>query len=283
MAIDMNALKKSIGASATSTDVVTAASVAKLAATLGVKTPASAPGEALPPGWSAVCFPPAYGPEAMRPDGQAKGGGIMPVVPLPRHRLRSERTSFHDAPRIGDTLTRTTDISVVGEEDGKAGPIISMTVRNTIRTPRGLSLVEDREHFYTEEGEPDGEAAAAPAGDVPWRRSIDPDPVLLFRYSAVRFNSHRVHYDRDYCARVEKLPGLIVQATLIWQLFLELCRAEAPNRPVSELGYQIHRPIYDTGPFTLLGRPTADGARATLWAIDQSGRAATTALATFAK
>jgi 3-methylfumaryl-CoA hydratase len=283
MAVDMNALKKSIGATATSTDIVTASAVARLAGTLGVKPPATEPGQALPPGWTSVCFGPAYGPEAMRPDGQAKGGGIMPVVPLPRHRLRSVRTAFHDAPRIGDVLTRTTEISVVGEEDGKAGPIVSMTVRNTIGTPRGVSMVEDREHFYTEAGEPDGVAAAPPAGETPWRREVDPDPVLLFRYSAIRFNSHRVHYDRDFCVTVEKLPGLIVQATLIWQLFLELCREKAPGRPVVELGYQLHRPVYDTGPFTLLGRPTADGGRASLWAIDQSGRAATSALATFAK
>lgn len=281
MAIDMNALKKSIGAKSESTDVVTASAVAKLAATLGVKPPATEPGQALPPGWHAPFFGPAYGPEAMRADGQAKGGGIMPVVPLPRHRLRGERTTFHDAPRIGDVLTRLTEIAVVGEEDGKAGPIVSLTVRNTTQTPRGLCVVEDREHFYTAEGEPDGEAPAAPRGEQPWRRTVDPDPVLLFRYSAVRFNSHRVHYDRDYCLRVEKLPGLIVQATLTWQFMLELCRSQVPERPVRELGWRLYRPIYDTGPFTLLGRPAADGKRAELWAVDQAGRAATTALAVF--
>jgi 3-methylfumaryl-CoA hydratase len=283
MSIDMNALRKSIGAKSTSSDVVTASAVARLAATIGVKPPATEPGAALPPGWHAPFFGSTYGPEAMRPDGQAKGGGVMPEVPLPRHRLRGERTTFHDPIRIGDVLTRTTEVAVVGEEDGKAGPIVSLTVRSTTRTPRGLGVVEDREHFYAAADEPDGEAPAAPAGEMPWRRTVEPDPVLLFRYSAVRFNSHRVHYDRNYCLRVEKLPGLIVQATLTWQLMLELCRANAPARAVRELGYRLHRPIYDTGPFTLLGRPSADGTRAELWAVDQAGRAATTAVATFAE
>jgi 3-methylfumaryl-CoA hydratase len=281
MAIDMRALSKSIGKSSASTDVVTAAAIAKLAATLGVAPPATEAGQPLPTGWHSPFFGPAYGPEAMREDGQAKGGGIMPVVPLPRHRLRGERMTFHDPVRLGDVLTRTSEVAVVGQEDGKTGPIVTVTIRNTTKSPRGLCAVEDREHFYTGADEPDGEAPAPPA-DLPWRRAVDPDPVLLFRYSAVRFNSHRVHYDRDYSTRVERLPGLIVQATLIWQLMLELCRAEASDRPLREFGYQVHRPVYDTGPFTVAGRPSRDGARAELWAIDQEGRAATTALATFA-
>jgi 3-methylfumaryl-CoA hydratase len=281
MAIDMRALSKSIGTSSTSTEVVTAAAIGRLAATLGVEAPATEAGQPLPVGWHSPFFGPAYGPQAMREDGQAKGGGMMPAVPLPRHRLRGERMTFHDQARIGDVLSRTSEVAVVGQEDGKTGPIVTVTIRNTTKTPRGLCVVEDREHFYTGEGEPDGEPPQPPA-DLPWRRTIDPDPVLLFRYSAVRFNSHRVHYDRDYCTRVERLPGLIVQATLIWQLMLELCRAEAPSRSVKEFGYQVHRPVYDTGPFTIAGRPSGDGARAELWAIEQDGRAATSALATFA-
>lgn len=269
-------LTRYIGASETATDTVAASAVARLAATLGLDAPAVAPGDALPPGWHAPFFGPIYGPDNMRDDGQAAGAGIVPPVPLPIRRLRGERCVFHDALRIGDDITRISEISELTVADG---PEVSLTIRQCIDSARGTAIVEEREFFYLDAGASVVAIAPEAPRETPWRREIDPDPVLLFRYSAVRFNSHRIHFDRDYAVDHEGLAGLIVHGTLIWQLMLELCRAEAPDRPVVEFSYRTYRPIYDTGPFTLAGRPADDGAAAELWAIDPAGNVATEARA----
>ncbi len=271
-------LTQYIGASESASDTVTAAAVARLAATIGLDPPAVAPGDALPPGWHSPFFGPIYGPDNMRDDGQAAGGGIVPPVPLPIRRLRGERCVFRDALRIGDDITRRSEIAELTVADD---PEVSLTIRQNIETPRGLAVVEEREFFYLEAGASDVATAPRVSGETPWRREIDPDPVLLFRYSAIRFNSHRIHFDRDYAVKQEGLPGLIVHGTLIWQLMLELCRAEEPDRPVVEFSYRSYRPIYDTGPFTLAGRPANGGGAADLWAIDQAGNVATEARARF--
>jgi 3-methylfumaryl-CoA hydratase len=110
---------------------------------------------------------------------------------------------------------------------------------------------------------------------------FEPKASLLYRYSAIRFNSHRIHYDRDYVTKVEKLPGLVVQTSLICQLMIELCRSEAPNRPLSYFGFQTARQTYDTGNFTIAGLPSADEREATLWSVDSNGNVTMTATAKF--
>ncbi len=231
-------LTRYIGASETASDTVAASAVARLAATIG----------------------------------------LDPPVPLPIRRLCGERCVFHDALRIGDDITRRSEIAELTVADG---PEVSLTIRHNIESPRGAATVEERDIFYLDAGGSDVATAPEAPGETPWRREIDPDPVLLFRYSAVRFNSHRIHFDRDYAVEHEGLAGLIVHGTLSWQLMLELCRAEAPDRPVVEFSYRTYRPIYDTGPFTLVGRPANGGGAADLWAIDQAGNVATEARAEF--
>ena len=274
-------LKRHIGDSATATDLVTAAGIAKLAATLGVEPPASQDGEPIPVGWHTPFFNPIYGPERMREDGQQAGGGFMPAIPLPRQRLRGDRAVFHEPLRIGDALVRTSEVADIAiEEDPAAGPVVHLTQRHSISCPRGLAIVEERSFFFHGETAPAVESPAETLPDAsPWRRVIDPDPVLLFRYSAVRLNSHRIHYDRDFAMGKEGLPGLVVHGTLISQLLLEMCRTGLAGGSVAEFAYRIVQPIYDTGPFTIAGSPAADSASADLWALDQSGALAMTATA----
>jgi 3-methylfumaryl-CoA hydratase len=122
---------------------------------------------------------------------------------------------------------------------------------------------------------------AAPA-EAAWRQVIEPNPPLLFRFSAIRFNSHRIHYDRDYVTKVEKLPGLVVQSSLVSQLMIEMCRKELPAQRLASFDFKGFRQIYDTGSFTIAGNPSADGREAQLWALDGDGRLAMTATAKFA-
>jgi 3-methylfumaryl-CoA hydratase len=276
-------LKKYIGKSDRAGDVVASSAMLKIAAALGMENPAAAKGDPIPPGWYGAFFPPSHGPAEMRPDGQPSGGGIAPPVPLPRRRLGGVRMSFHDPLRIGDEITRITEIADVKvEEDGTAATV-TVIERNSISNPRGLAVVEERDLlFLNEEAAARKSAAPSAPAEAAWRRTVEPNPVLLFRFSAIRYNSHRIHYDRDYVTKVEKLPGLVVQGTLISQLLLEMCRAEMPGRQVSFFGYQAARQIYDTGPFTIAGAPAAAGREAALWALDADGNLAMTATAKFA-
>lgn len=129
------------------------------------------------------------------------------------------------------------------------------------------------------------EAAPAAPPTVPaqatWLQTIEPAPTLLFRFSAIRFNCHRIHYDRDYVTKVEKLPGLVVQSSLVSQLLMEMCRKELPERQLKTFDFKSFRQIYDTGKFTIAGTPSADGREAQLWALDPDGKVAMTATAKF--
>lgn len=109
-----------------------------------------------------------------------------------------------------------------------------------------------------------------------WRKVVQPDPILLFRFSALRFNSHRIHYDREYVVREEGLPGLIVQAAMIVQLLLEMCRSAVPERRIAAFNTHTRHPIYDTAPFTLCGAPNKDNSSAMMWALDSDGSLALT-------
>ncbi|MGH6631236.1 MAG: FAS1-like dehydratase domain-containing protein, partial [Burkholderiales bacterium] len=235
-------------------------------------------------GWYGAFFPPSHGPSQMRADGQPTGGGIAPPIPLPRRRLGGVRMSFHEPLRIGDEITRVTEIADVKIDEDASGAMVVVIERNNISNGRGLAVVEERDLIYLS-AERAAQKPASPAapGQAAWRRVIEPSPMLLFRFSAIRFNSHRIHYDRDYVTQIEKLPGLVVQGTLVSQLLIEMCRGELPERPITSFSYQASRQIYDTGPFTIAGAPAADGRGAAFWALDPDGNLAMTATAKFAE
>jgi 3-methylfumaryl-CoA hydratase len=219
----------------------------------------------------------------MRADGLAAGGEILPAVPLPRRRLRVVRNRFDDALRIGDAITRSTeiaDISVGGEGDDA---VVSAIVRDTISSPRGVAVVEELDYLFLGSSVQSTEPPPLPGKKPVWRQVIDPNPVLLFRFSAVKFNSHRIHYDRDYATKVEGFPGLVVPGTLMAPLFIEMCRRELPQATLTNFHYErTSRPLFDTAPFTIAGAPATDGRSADMWATGPDGSVGFTATATFA-
>ena len=212
---DLSALKDAVGASSpVGTEQLTAGPVARLAATFGVANPASKPGDVLPPGWADIFFGSLHRPDNMRPDGQAAKSNWMPSIPFSFIRIGSDRNEYSGDVRIGDELKRVTKIKEVSASP--SGDSLRMVQRSETTGPRGLVIVEEREFVYFDGHGP----AAAPAPTLPaavWKKSLDPSPVLLFRYSALRFNSHRIHYDRKYAMEVEGAPGLIVQSSLLGQ------------------------------------------------------------------
>ncbi len=284
MAEPLESFKRYIGKTETATDVVSASVILKFAATLGLETPPSAKDDPIPPGWYGGFFPPSHRPAQMRTDGQAAGGGIVPPIPLPRRRIGGTRVTFHKPLRIGDDITRVTEIADVRIDDASNGAMATVVERNSISNSRGLAVVEERDLVFLSEARAAAAPTTAPAlpAQSTWRRVIEPSPALLFRFSAIRFNSHRIHYDRDYVTKVERLPGLVVQSSLVSQLLIEICRSEQPGRRLTFFGFQSVRQIYDTGNFTIAGAPGADGREAALWALDANGNLAMTATAKFA-
>lgn len=285
MAESLESFKQFIGKSETATDVVTASTMLKFAATLGLEKAPMDRGEAIPPGWYGGLFPASHRPDKMRQDGQASGGGIVPPIPLPRRRIGGTRVAFQEPLRIGDEVTRKTEIADLQVDDGPSGAMVTVIERNSLSTSRGLCVVEERDMCMLSEARAELAPKSTPEipGDVKWEQAIEPNTPLLFRFSAIRFNSHRIHYDRDYVAKVEKLPGLVVQSSLISQLLIEMCRRELPARRMTNFDFQNLRSIYDTGgKFTLAGTPSADGKEASLWVLDGDGKLAMLATAKFA-
>ncbi len=274
-------LKQYIGNSETANDVVTASQVGRLAAALDVDHPAPDEGDPIPPAWHGAFFPPLVKVSDLREDGQPAGGGITPPVPLARRTLAGVSATFRDTIRIGDRLTKVTEIADVVVEDDDTHPSVLVTVRESISSPRGPAVVEERRLFYFGDNGP-GAAQAPPAipAQAAWSRTYDSNPAMIFRLSAVRYNTHRVHYDRDYTTKVEGLPGLVVPLTLVSALMLELCRANAPGRTIGSFSYQSVKRVFDLGPFTVCGE--LDGGKATLWATDYEGALAVVAEAGFA-
>lgn len=285
MAESLQSFKSFIGKSETASDVVTASTMAKFAATLGLPDPPVDKGSPIPPGWYGGMFPASHRPNQMRTDGQASGGGIAPPIPLPRRRIGGTRVSFQEPLRIGDEVTRKTEIADIQIDEGPAGAAVTVIERNSLSTARGLCVVEERDMVMLSEERADAAPKSAPAvpADARWQQIFEPNPALLFRFSAIRFNSHRIHYDRDYVTKVEKLPGLVVQSSLISQLLIEMCRRELPSKRLSNFDFQNLRSVYDSdGKFTLAGKPSADGREATLWTLDAKGNLAMLATAKFA-
>ncbi|MGZ8476846.1 MAG: FAS1-like dehydratase domain-containing protein [Candidatus Binatia bacterium] len=285
MAESLESFKSYIGKSETAADVVTASTMVKFAATLGLENPPLEKGSAIPPGWYGGLFPASHRPDKMRTDGQASGGGFMPAIPLPRRRIGGTRVAFREPLRIGDDVTRKTEIADLQVDDGASGAQVTVLERNSLSTARGLCVIEERDMVMLSEARADAAPKTSPAipSEAKWNQTIEPNAPLLFRFSAIRFNSHRIHYDRDYVTKVEKLPGLVVQSSLISQLLMEMCRRELPAKRMTNFDFQNLRSVYDIdGKVTLSGKPGNDGREATLWALDGKGNLAMLVAAKFA-
>ena len=273
-----------IGKSESVSDVATATPYAALSATLDYPPQRPAPGTPLPPLWHWLYFLPLYRQSEVGADGHPKRGGFLPPVPLPRRMWAGSQLEFHRPLAIGDALTRTSTIDNVTEKSGRTGTLVFVKVRHEIR--RGdegeAALTEFHDIVYREAARP-GDAAPAPTAapaEAAWEREWVPDDVLLFRYSALTFNGHRIHYDRRYVTQVEGYPGLIVHGPLQTILVLDLCRRN-DRRPVRRLDYRALFPIFHGETFTVNGEPEADGASVKLWTANATGRYAMTASATF--
>ena len=265
------------GKSETLHDSITAVPLAALSATLDRDDPAPAPGTAVPPLWHWLYFLPHARASEIGPDGHPRRGGFLPPVPLPRRMWAGGRLSWEASNplRVGQQVQRQSTIESVKHKAGRTGELLFVLVRHRLSNADGLSLTEEHDIVYRSAAQP-GEAAPAPQrprldGQAAWSRTIVPDAVLLFRYSALTFNGHRIHYDRKYVTEVEGYPGLIVHGPLIATLLLDLLRRQLPQAPVARFEFRAVRPTFDLHPFSVHGRPSPDGKTVELWAQDHEG------------
>jgi 3-methylfumaryl-CoA hydratase len=262
-----------IGKTETRTDTVAAGPVAALSATLDRDDPPPQPGDPLPPLWHWLFFLDRHRASELGPDGHARRGGLLPPVPLPRRMWAGSRFEFHHPLRVGDQIMRETRVIDIKEKSGRSGPLVFVVVRHEISNAAGVAVAEEHDIVYRDHG-PAAPAQAAPDGAA-WERTIQPDDVLLFRYSALTFNAHRIHYDRRYATEVEGYPGLVVHGPLIATLLMDLLRRYAPAANVSRFSFRAVSPLFDTGPFTVCGK--AEGKAVALWARDAAGNLAMSA------
>ena len=273
--LSLENLRQHLGRRLDSTDVVAPGPANMLRLTFGRAEPEFRVGDALPPGWHVLYFLPRYRPEELRPDGSPLDAGVVPPMPLPRRMFAGERLRFHRPIRIGDTLRRETELADISMKKGGTGTLVFATVVNRIFAPDGLALDEERRTVFREEVKQGERNQAprreAPPSDVPWRRTVAPDPVLLFRFSALTFNSHRIHYDRRWAMEVEGYPGLVVHGPLTSTLLIDFARDHNPGRAFVTYTTQARAPLFDTAAVELRGRPTADGRGCELWAVTPEG------------
>ena len=276
-----------IGRSETTADIATATPCAALSATLDqsdITRPAA--GTPLPCLWHWLYFLPVVAQSDIGPDGHAKRGGFMPPVPLPRRMWAGSDFEFHAPLRVGDALHRTSTIMDVKEKSGRSGSLIFVKVRHEIRRngSADVALAEHHNIVYRAAPMPGDlipPPQAAPAESA-WQRSVVPSDVLLFRYSALTFNGHRIHYDRKYVTEVEGYPGLVVHGPLIATLLMDLLRRQMPDARVLRFEFKAVRPTFDTHPFSIHGQPSPDGKTIRLWGRDHEGWLTMDATATLA-
>jgi len=267
-ALDLPHLKGWIGNTRSVTDTITPRLAASLAAVLD-ETVDLAEGDPAPAGihW---CLSPDIAPMAgLGADGHPARGGFLPPVPLPRRMWAGGRLRFHGNFRVGERVRRDSVIRDVAAKEGRSGALCFVTVAHEYHGAAGLVLSEEHDIVYraiapTVLPEP---PAAPRQGDI--RAEIEASPVLLARYSAVTFNGHRIHYDRDYAREEELYPGLIVHGPLQATYLLRMARDAFGAMP-ARFDFRGRAPLFDGGTFSLEARRDGDD-RLELWTAARNG------------
>ena len=259
-----------IGRTETREDTITAAPLVALSALLDREDPKPRNGDPAPPLAHWLYFLPVYRESEAGPDGHAIKGGFLPPIDLPRRMWAGSRLEFVRPLRVGELVRRVSTIREVTQKEGRSGRLVFVTVRHEVQDEAGLLLSDEHDIVFRGETSLAAPPVVAPTGET-WRREIRPDPVLLFRYSAVTFNSHRIHYDHPYVTKVEGYPGLVVHGPLIATLLVDLLRRNAPGVTLRTFSFRAMRPLYDTASFSTCGLPEEASRSARLWTRDAEG------------
>lgn len=263
--IDVKHLQGWVGSSEVVEDRISSFPANALAATLNRDDPPYTEDTALPPLWQWLHFLPIFKLADAGYDGHPALGGFLPPVPLPRRMWAGSRLRFLAPLRIGETVQKTSTVTRVDHKSGRSGDLVFVTVRHHYSVGPDLRIEEEHDIVYRDVASSDAPqpnpARAPEASD--FSRAIMPDPVLLFRYSALTFNGHRIHYDQPFCTGTEGYPGLVVHGPLLATLLLDLLRRHLPNVQVTGFTFRAMAPVFDTAGFSVHGAEVDGGYR--LW------------------
>ena len=211
-------------------------------------------GDELPAVWVWLYFLPLVPSAEIGPDGHPRRGGFLPPIPLERRMWAGSRCRFHVPVRVGDSVERTSTIAKVVEKTGAAGDMVLITVRHAVT--RGAVLLMEEEQDLVFLAIPDRFSPPAPTPLPPcdWSEAAHIDPVLLFRFSALTFNAHRIHYDRTYAMEVERYPGLVVHGPLQAALLFDAAVRHSPERSPCAFTFRGVRPLFDFDAISVNGR-----------------------------
>lgn len=269
--LDIDHLRQWIGKTEAVSDTVTAQLVKGLRATLFLDIGSPKTGDAAPFTTHWCLAPPVYPASMLSEDGHPKRGGFLPPVPLPRRMWAGGEIEFVDTLRVGDEVTRSSTIGDINIKSGSTGTLCFVAVNHTISTPRGVAIKERHDIVYREATTGPQTAPKAPPTPPAAQHAEKhmADTVLLFRYSALTFNGHRIHYDRDYVTKVEGYPGLVfhgpMQAALLVEFAAKLNGGKAP----AKFAYRGLQPLFEGSEFTVNANKTAAGLE--LWTANSKG------------
>jgi 3-methylfumaryl-CoA hydratase len=285
MTLDIGYLRNWVGREIVETDLATADPVRRFAALLDREDTLPEQGQDLPPLTHWLYFLPHYKQADLKSDGHGKLGGWLPPVPLPRRMFGGARLTFHAPLRVGDAMTRRSKVIKLDLKEGRSGKLVFLTLEQEISTRRGVAITELQDIVYRDEAKPQSssnkEPPTAPALETlpvaQWSREIDPHPTLLFRFSALTFNAHRIHYDVIYAREVEGYRDLVVHGPLTATLLVDLLHRKAPKKPVRQFNFRGLSPLFAGSKFLVCAGPWQDNGAIELWAQNAAGERTTVA------
>jgi 3-methylfumaryl-CoA hydratase len=253
-------------------DEITLSAVQRLAATLDHDPTTFRRGSEMPESWYAILFASVARESTLGPDGHLETGDFLPPLHGTRRMFAGRRTKFIKPLKIGDMVSRLSTVTCAEPKTGRTGPFTLVTVMHEISGPSGLALTEEQDIVYrtaVEAGTVAAQKKAALATDKPtWSTPIELDPVLVFRYSALTFNAHRIHYDLPYARDVEGYPALVMNGGLTALLLIETARPHLP-RPIAAYAARAISPLFVGQRVAFNGRLAGDAAA--LWASGPDG------------
>jgi 3-methylfumaryl-CoA hydratase len=271
--IDLDHLRQWIGRTTEASDIVTAQLVKGLRATLFQEIGEPKAGDAAPFTTHWCLAQPVFPMSQLSQDGHPSRGGFLPPVPLPRRMWAGGELRFLDTLRVGDEPKRSSRISDVTMKTGSTGTLCFVSVEHEVTTSRGTAIRERQDIVYREMSSTPQAASAKPAAPPPaaqHRETHMADPVLLFRYSALTFNGHRIHYDRDYVTKVEGYPGLIFHGPLQATFIVELAAKLHDGKPPKKFSYRGLQPLFEGSEFSINANQTDNGME--LWTANSAGQ-----------
>jgi 3-methylfumaryl-CoA hydratase len=269
---ELDHLRSWIGRSETRDDLLSPWTATAMAATVRDDEQPWQPGQALPPLWHWCYFLPTAPQNRLGPDGHAARGGFLPPVPLPRRMWAGSQFEFFAPLRLGTPSVKTSRVADVSLKQGQGGALVFVKVQHEVHADGALLLREFHDIVYREAPKP-GESAPprTPPAGAAWTEEHRPDAPLLFRYSALTFNSHRIHYDHPYVTQVEGYDDLVVHGPLIATLLLEAAQRRNPGRVVRAYSFKAVRPLTRGGLLRVCGRAAGADGGVALWAQDGQG------------